>query len=213
MIVSPHLDEDSPITVLEMPDGQIRVALTPALADHLDLHPQQNLTAQDFRRKLNEADVQLHGADYLFYFLEEEKQILLQEPVKANVRRLTAQDKVIFDAFCSQASEEDLDGAYVELDHWAVFGAFDEDRLACAASIYAWGDTKIMDLGVLTLDAFRGRGHARQVVRAICQYALENGYEPQYRCQLDNLASVALAKSTGLTLFAKWDTIFPDSGD
>lgn len=196
-----------------MPDGHVRVVLTPALADHLDLHPQQNLSEPDFRQKLNEAGILLHGADYLFYFSEAEKQILLQEPVKANLRRLTAQDKVIFDAFCSLASAEDLDGAYVELDHRAVFGAFDEDRLVCAASIYAWEDTKIMDLGVLTLDAFRGRGHARHVVRAICQYALENGYEPQYRCQLDNLASVALAKSAGLTLFGKWDTVFPDSGD
>jgi hypothetical protein len=29
-------------------------------------------------------------------------------------------------------------------------------------------------------------------------------FEPQYRCQLDNHASVALAKACGLTLFGKW---------
>ena len=50
-------------------------------------------------------------------------------------------------------------------------------------------------------------------MRAISRYACEQGYEPQYRCQTDNLASVALAKTAGLTLFGTWEVISPDSPD
>ena len=106
-----------------------------------------------------------------------------------------------------------LDDAYVELDHWAVFGSFDDGRLVCAASMYPWEDAPIADTGVLTLPSYRGKGHARKVVRAISRYACEQGYEPQYRCQTDNLASVALAKTAGLTLFGTWEVISPDSPD
>jgi len=103
-----------------------------------------------------------------------------------------------------------LDDAYVELDHWAVFGTFEQDRLVGAASAYPWQDAQIADVGVLTLAPFRGRGHARRVVREICKYVYGQGYEPQYRCQLDNLASAAVAKAAGLTLFGTWEVISPD---
>jgi len=93
----------------------------------------------------------------------------------------------------------------VELDHWAVFGSFEQNRLVSAASMYP-GRTKtqIADLGALTLTPFRGKGHVRKVVRSIYKYAYDQGYEPQYRCQLDNLGSTSLAKAAGLTLFGKW---------
>ncbi|WP_244590783.1 GNAT family N-acetyltransferase [Xenorhabdus hominickii] len=67
------------------------------------------------------------------------------------------------------------------------------------------GDAQIADTGVLTLESFRGKGHARKVVRAISKYAYIQGYEPQYRCQIDNFASSALARAAGLKLFGKWE--------
>jgi len=95
-----------------------------------------------------------------------------------------------------------------------VFGSFEQNRLVCAASMYPWEDNaKIADLGVLTLSAIRGKGHASKVVRSICKYAYDQGYEPQYRCQLDNHISTSLAKAAGLTLFGKWDVISHDSID
>ena len=57
---------------------------------------------------------------------------------------------------------------------------------------------------MLTLPDVRGRGFARAVVLTISDFSRREGYEPQYRCQLDNLASVALAKSCGFALFGKW---------
>ena len=46
-------------------------------------------------------------------------------------------------------------------------------------------------------------------VRAISARAFELGFEPQYRCQIDNTASVALAKTSGFTLFGEWKVILP----
>ncbi|WP_245637808.1 GNAT family N-acetyltransferase [Cytobacillus solani] len=197
--------------VLEITDGRVLAVLTPVMVDKLDLSKGHELSELVFRQKLNEAGVTLHGADYLFYFSEAEKNVLLQESLEGTLRQLTEQDDVVFSEFESSASEQDLDDAYVELDHWAVFGSFDQNRLVCAASMYPWEeDVQIADLGVLTLTLFRGKGHARKVVRSICKYAFEQGYEPQYRCQLDNEASTVLAKAAGLTLFGKWDVISPD---
>jgi predicted GNAT family acetyltransferase len=85
-----------------------------------------------------------------------------------------------------------------------VFGCFDGDRLVSAASACLWENAPVADLGVLTLPDVRGRGFARTVVLTISDFARREGYEPQYRCQLDNLTSVALAKSCGFALFGKW---------
>lgn len=212
--INPDLDEDSRVMVLETIDGRVMVVLTPAMAAKVGLNQRQDLSEEIFHRKLNEAGVTLHGADYVFYFSEAEKNVLLQENLRGDLRRLTEQDEAVFSEFQSSASEQDLDDAYVELDHWAVFGSFEQNRLVSAASMYPWEDNvQIADLGVLTLTSFRGKGHARKVVRSICKYAYDQGYEPQYRCQLDNHASTSLAKAAGLTLFGKWDVISPDSTD
>lgn len=211
--INPDLSEDSRVMVLETSDGRVRAVLTPALADKIGLYQGQDLSEPTFRRKLNDAGVTLHGADYLYYFSKADKNELLQENLEGDLRRLTEQDDAVFSEFQSSASEQDLYDAYVELDHWGVFGSFEQNRLICAASMYPWEDAQIADLGVLTLMPFRGKGHARKVVRSISKYAYDQGYEPQYRCQLDNLASVSLAKAAGLTLFGKWDVISPDSTD
>ncbi|KOY18175.1 acetyltransferase, partial [Paenibacillus xylanivorans] len=169
--INPDLDKDSRVMVLETTDGRVMAVLTPAMADKVGLYQRQDLSEEIFRRKLNEAGVTLHGADYLFYFSETDKNVLLQENLEGDLRRLTEQDDAVFYEFESSASEQDLDDAYVELDHWAVFGSFEQNRLVSAASMYPWEDNaQIADLGVLTLTPFRGKGHARKVVRSICKY-------------------------------------------
>ncbi|NSL85568.1 GNAT family N-acetyltransferase [Chitinophaga sp. Mgbs1] len=195
------------LMTLETAAGQFMAVLTPEMAVKAALQQQPVLPEQHFRQQLARAGIPLHGADYVFYYTEAARQELLQEQSLRQLRRLTAADQAIFDLMQAAATEEDKDGAYVELNHWAVFGSFAGEQLAGAASMYPWDDSQLADLGVLTLEPFRGQGHARRLVRAICRYALEQGYEPQYRCQLDNEASVRLAHAAGLTLFGKWDFI------
>lgn len=124
--INPDLSEDSRVMVLEITDGRVLAVLTPEMVDKLDLSKGQELSELVSRQKLNEAGVTLHGADYLFYFSEVEKNVLLQESLEGTLRQLTEQDDAIFSEFESSAWEQDLDDAYVELDHWAVFGSFEQ---------------------------------------------------------------------------------------
>ena len=212
--VNADLSEDRRAMVLRAADGTVRAALTPSLAEAVGLSAQRHepwpRSEADLRRALAEAGVALHPADNLFYFSRAGLDMLLDEDPHPGVRQLSDADAALFARFQSSAPEQDLDDAYVELDHWAVFGAFAQDRLVTAASMYPWGDARIADLGVVTLPAFRRRGHARAVVRALCRHAAQQGYEPQYRCQLDNHASLAVAKAAGLTHFGTWEVISPD---
>ncbi|MER5371517.1 GNAT family N-acetyltransferase [Streptomyces sp. NPDC002722] len=209
--VDTALDEDERLTILTTTEGSTRVLLTPAVAEAVCLEEVHPVDETGFRQRLEKSGISLHGADNLFYFTHEARKNLLGEPDAPSIRPLTDADADVFGQFEEAASEQDLDDASVELDHWAVYGAFEDGQLVCVASMYPWNDAPLADLGVLTLPSYRGRGHARRLVRAISRHALARGHEPQYRCQLDNHASVAAAGSAGLTLFGTWDVVSPDS--
>ncbi|MCX4871042.1 GNAT family N-acetyltransferase [Streptomyces sp. NBC_00257] len=209
--VDAALDEDERLTILTTTDGKTRVLLNPTVAETVGLESGQPVDEAGFRQQLEKSGIPLHGADNLFYFTDEARETLLGEPDAPSIRPLTEADADVFGQFKEAASEQDLDDASVELDHWAVYGAFEDGQLVCVASMYPWNDAPLADLGVLTLPSYRGKGHARRLVRAISRHALARGHEPQYRCQLDNHASVAAAASAGLTLFGTWDTVSPDA--
>lgn len=213
LAVNPALSPDRRVMLLATTDGHTRAVMTPALADKLCLGNGQGLTEQVLRQKLHDGQLALHGADYVFYFSEAAKRVLLEEKSVPTLRQLTVADEAVFAEFQAAASEQDLDDAYVELDHWLVFGAFEGDRLVCAASMYPWEGQKLGDMGVLTLASSRGKGHASRVVRAISRHACGLGYQPQYRCQVDNHVSAALAKAAGLSQFGTWEVISPDSAE
>ena len=201
LTVVPTLNRKRPAMILEGQDGLTRAALTPELAEAIGIDAAGMMTVAGLRERLTGAGVVLHDPDFLFYLAGDTAPVADQSKAP---RQLTESDHAAFSAFQAEASEQDLEDAYVELDHWAVFGCFDGDCLVSAASAYPWENSRIADLGVLTLPDVRGKGYARAVVQAINRYSRQQGYEPQYRCQLDNHASVALAKACGLTLFGKW---------
>ncbi len=213
LMINEDLEEDGQIMLLESADKQrVNVVITSAIMKRIGLMVNDSLSESVFLQLLKDAGISLHGADYIYYYQEENKKKLLETASIETIRLLNASDGEAFEYFVSSASEQDLDDAYVELDHWVVFGSFEDGKLVSAASMYPWGDdVKIADLGVLTLPDYRGKGHARNLVHTICKYTLQQGYEPQYRCQIDNHASVALAGASGLTLYGKWDLIASDS--
>lgn len=205
--VQASVSPDRRLMLLQTADGRERVTLTPTMAGALSLDTQPCTNLAQFRQRLDDMGIALHGADSVFYF--DAAQSLPGSDLPA-LRQLGQDDAAAFAEFHAAASEQDRDDAYVELDHWSVFGAFVDERLVCAASAYPWNDGPIADLGVLTLAPFRGRGLARAVVHAVARHARAAGYEPQYRCQQDNAASLALARAAGLILFGCWDTISRD---
>lgn len=210
--VNPALGRARRLMILTGENGSTKIVLDGALAEQLGVRRGSGISAPALRRRLADNGIMLHDPDFLFYFPADSASIPLSS-LRYVVRRLTETDRETFDAFRAQATDQDLEDAYVELDHWAAFGSFYDVRLVSAASMYRWDGAAIADLGVLTLPEARGRGHARAVVQAISRSARENGLEPQYRCQTGNLASAALARSAGLLLFAKWEVIRSDNSD
>ncbi|MFE4835876.1 GNAT family N-acetyltransferase [Arthrobacter sp. NPDC056691] len=213
LIINPRLSHERRVTVLRTNEGKVMAALTPALAYKLDLHQRRPLSEPAFRLALKVGAIRLHSPDCLFYYPDPSKADLLRQDAGGVRHLLRGRDGALFEEFQSAAPERDLAEAYVELDHWAVFGCLDHGQLVSAASMYPWEGAHIADIGILTLPAFRGNGHAKRVVRAISAYAFDQGYEPQYRCQRENHASKTLAASAGLEIFGEWEVIAPSGFD
>ncbi len=204
LTIDASLDTVQAAMILTREDGTAAVALQPPLAERAGLLDANPLPLPDVRARLAASGIVLNDPDFLFYRAADRP--LEQAPSDA-VRRLTEADRDAFDRFYRSASPQDRDDAWVEFDHAAVFGSFDGDRLICAASMVPWRESPLVDLGVLTLPDARGRGHARTVIAAIADHAVGAGHEPQYRCQTDNHASVALARSAGFQSLGRWEVI------
>lgn len=197
------LDEKLGSMILEHEGEEVRVVTTTAVGARIG-HPKPRWTIGALREALSKNGVALHGADHVFYCSEGETGRLLEAPTPEPVRQLGQADADLFKAFEAAIAPDDLDAAYVELDHWAVFGALANGRLVAAGSMYPWQNSSLADMGVVTLPTERGRGFARDVVRAMAAYAIRKGFHPQFRCQLDNRASAALARSAGFCLYGNW---------
>jgi len=89
----------------------------------------------------------------------------------------------------------------VSLEDVWPYGIFSGRKLACAASVWLWGD-RLADLGVITRPEFRGKGLGRAAVAQVAQTAIDAGRLPLYRCEDTNPASRALARSLGFEAFA-----------
>jgi len=183
------------------------LSLTPAQADSLGLTDVPVVSDPALRSALAAAGAALHGADYLFYLPAADQDAVRSEPVPTGTRQLTTADAEAFGQFAAEAPAQDMDDAFVELGHWLVMGTFADGRLVSAASMYPWRGTHLADVGVITLPGYRGRGLGRRTVRALSARALAEGYEPQYRCQLDNMPSAALARAAGFAQFGTWNVI------
>lgn len=207
VVIDPHLPPNRSISLLRLGDGATIVALTPERAAQIDVEHDEIVGPDEVRERIVAAGITLNDPDHLFYLPAEEHANLVSSEPGDGTRRLSAQDADVFATLAGAAPDEEFDEAFVELDHWLVFGTFVEGRLAAAASMYPWDGTRLADLGVITLPEFRGRGLARETVLAMSAEALRRGYEPQYRCQLDNAPSVALALASGFRRFGDWAVI------
>lgn len=208
LAVNDDLDEDERIQILARPN-RTYVLATSEVRDLPGVGDASN--EDELRKALKEAGLSLNGPDHLFFLNDDTKHMLQETQNPVHVRALTENDQAAFEEFESGISEEDIDGAYVELDHWKVFGAFVDDKLVAAGSAYPFDDdSPLADMGVLTHPEHRGQGYARDVVYALARAALAEQHEPQYRCQVDNASSVMLASRSGFTSIGTWDLPLPE---
>lgn len=208
--VDSALPANRSVSLLHVADGRTVLALSPARATELALTDGASIRDAELAASLERSAIPLNDPDHLFYLTLAEQSALLAEARGSETRQLEAGDAAAFAELTANAPADDVDEAFVELDHWLVFGTFVGDTLASAASMFPWRGSKLADVGVITLPEFRGRGLGRATVRAISAVALARGFEPQYRCQRDNAASVALAQAAGFARFGDWQVIDSD---
>lgn len=177
--------------------------LTRLFGEHVTFPTQLN--ASLFRALLKEHRIRLSAPDHVYYGITPAATTIPKE--NWTMRLLTKGDKLLFENFCHNINGLDIDNAWVELEHWAVFGLFVNGTLACTCSLNPWDDTEIADIGVLTHPTRRGQGLAKCLIHFAHQQIAQQHYVLQYRTQHQNKASVALAHSLSLQLYALWEPL------
>ena len=161
------------------------------------------ISTAELSARLSESGISLNDPDHLFYLPVSEQAVLRDENHPSDTRRLTDVDAAAFAVLTASAPEDDLDEA---------FGG--ARPLACVRNLHRRQARVRGEHVSVERDAARGprgdhpprisRPRARSVtVRAISAEAIGSGYEPQYRCQLDNAASVALARASRIQLLRR----------
>jgi GNAT superfamily N-acetyltransferase len=87
-----------------------------------------------------------------------------------------------------------------DADHFvnqgAGFSLFYQRKLASTAYSAFIHDDKL-EIGIETVERFRGKGFAQYVCTALIDYCLENNFEPIWSCRLENAGSYRLAQRLG----------------
>lgn len=217
IVCNPELAFDRRVTFLARTGLPLQVTVTPEVAEKLELNGSPDLTESQLRAKLVAAGTVMHEPDLLFNFTVDAASSLAGDPpvqsLGVQVCQLTADDQDLFAAFEGANSPEDLDVAWVSLADWAAFGAVVHGELVCVASAYPWGSGEVADIGILTSPHSRGQGYAAAVVRAISGHIYDQGLEPQYRTQPDNVGSHRTALAAGMTQYGVWETVTPEDSE
>lgn len=204
------LDEEDKLTILTSSQGQTRVSITSQMAAELNLEDKQTIKdVRSFRTLLSKAGIELHSPDNVYFSGQPATFNSMAESIV--VRKLTEDDEPLYSEFTRGIDPAELDNAWVELDHWAVFGLFLNGKLVSACSLYPWQKTNIADLGVITLAEFRGKGLAKTLVKYAHQQVSKEGYILQYRSQVDNVPSIKLAQALELSFYGVWESIVDNS--
>ncbi len=200
LVVNPDIQNAHTAHFMTLPDGRMQILMGEQAAERIAPIP-QDATGHHVQETLKAAGADTDEADRIHVYLPAAL-VGLQE--QHAVRTLTQDDAEAFARFEAASDPDELDEAYVELDHWCVMGVFDGDTLVAATSAYPWRDTKLADIGVITLASHRRRGLAVQMVHAISQEIAQRGYEPMYRAGVSNDASAGVALAAGMTRIGVW---------
>lgn len=82
------------------------------------------------------------------------------------------------------------------------FSLFYNNKLASTAYSSFIIDDKF-ELGIETVEEFRGKGFAEITCSALIDYCIENNYEPIWACRLENIGSYRLAQKIGFEPFVE----------
>lgn len=109
-------------------------------------------------------------------------------------RKLTKNDKEMFDTFLESCSEEDKEVGEVNLEDPVVYGLIIDNKIVTAASLWHFGES-LSDIGVLTHPNYRKKGYAE----AVCKTLIENEDRIYVWRSEDNPPSKKLSNKLGFT--------------
>ncbi len=88
------------------------------------------------------------------------------------------------------------------LDRGIGFSLFYNDKLASTA-YSAYIHDHYLEIGIETIEEYRGKGLAQYTCSALIDYCLQNNLEPIWSCRLENTNSCKLAQRLGFEIASK----------
>jgi len=126
-----------------------------------------------------------------------EKYLNRKKPALAEVDRIEETDTNYF---------EQMSGSVIPLRFWNSASDFAErgkgftllhNGQIASTAYAAFVHEGILEIGIETVDGFRGQGFAEQTCAALIDYCLERDLTPVWSCRLENNASYQLAQKLG----------------
>lgn len=114
------------------------------------------------------------------------------------IKNLDGSEKSDLEMFFTDCSENDRDTLDVTFDDGeVVLGFYNQGRLAAISRFAPIRDTGIADITVVVRNGERGLGFSTPLVSEVIKLALQEGFEPKYRVDESNGASIAVANRLG----------------
>jgi len=165
-----------------------------------ELPKDTSLTGDDLRQRWGVAAIKSYDSGLIYYQYPPELPNYM--PVAPFVlRQLTLTDKEAMEDLNTANTSADVEEGFVEVTHEVAFGCFLNNQLVAAASGYY--RTGFMDIGVLSHPGFRQRGLSKAVVGMLCEWSINHGVIAQYRCNVVNTSSRAVARALNFRLYFK----------
>jgi RimJ/RimL family protein N-acetyltransferase len=87
-------------------------------------------------------------------------------------------------------------------NHGIGFSLFYDNQLASTA-YSAYVHDNFWEIGIETVEEYRGKGLAQYACAAFIDYCLLNNFEPVWSCRLENTNSCKLAQKLGFEIVSK----------
>jgi RimJ/RimL family protein N-acetyltransferase len=113
------------------------------------------------------------------------------------IKFLSGTEKSDLEQFYADCSEKDQETLDLTFDEEVALGLYNQGRLAAISRYAPIRDSGIADITVVVRAGERGLGYSTPLVSEIIKLALEQGYEPKYRVDESNAASIAIANRLG----------------
>lgn len=113
------------------------------------------------------------------------------------IKPLSGDEKADLELFYSDCSGQDINTLDLSFDEEVALGLYHLGRLTAISRYAPIRESGIADITVVVRNGERGLGYSTPLVSEVIKLALAQGYEPKYRTDENNTASIAIAQRLG----------------